>query len=178
MSTVLGNTHGAAGFAGILRVSTRVLPVLLILVVTAVGWFTMAPRAIGGPASYVVTEGASMLPSFEAGGLVITRTQTSYEVGDVAAYHNKDMNAVVMHRIVELDGSRYVLQGDNNDFLDQYRPTADEMVGKKWVYWPGAGRVVNVLRDPITFAMILGGITVLSLRVPGRNRRRRRHHAW
>ena len=136
-----------------------------------------APTAIGGPASYVVTDGTSMLPHFVADGLVVTRTQAQYSVGEVVAYHNRELQAVVMHRIVARDGSRFVFKGDNNEFRDHYHPTKAELVGKEWIYLPGAGRYLLWLRNPTTFAIIIGLIALLSFRAPRRNRRRRRHHA-
>ena len=142
----------------------------------ALAWALIAPTAIGGPASYVVTDGTSMLPHFVANGLVVTRTQPHYRVGDVVAYHNKELRAVVMHRIVARSGERYVFKGDNNDFRDHYRPTREELVGKEWIYVPGAGRYLKMLREPLTFAALLALLTFVSLRSPARSRRRRRHH--
>lgn len=140
-------------------------------------WLLLGPVAIGGPASYVITDGISMLPNFHGDGLVITQRQDQYHVGEVVAYHNEQLHAVVMHRIVGRDGKRFVFKGDNNDFRDQYHPTKAELVGKEWVYWPGAGRYLLMLRDPWTFAVIIGGITMLAFAGSDRSRRRRHHHA-
>lgn len=118
-----------------------------------------------------------MLPTFEPGGLVITRAEDHYEVGDVVAYDNAQLHSVVMHRIVATDGDRFVLQGDNNDFLDGFRPTADEVVGKQWLELPGIGVFVRLVQQPLLFAVIMAGATLFALKVPRRSRRRRRHHA-
>ena len=150
---------------------------LLVLVGLSMGWLTFAPTALGGSASYVITEGRSMLPAFVANGLVITRTRDDYQVGEVVAYHNQQLHAVVMHRIIGRDGDRYVLQGDNNDFIDSYRPNHAEIVGQKWIYWPSGGKYFMFLRSPLNFAMIIGVITLLNLRPPHRSRRRTRHHS-
>ncbi|HET7386935.1 MAG TPA: S24/S26 family peptidase [Nocardioidaceae bacterium] len=160
------------------RIASRAIEAVVILGALLVGWLTVAPTAVGGPASYVVTDGTSMLPHFVADGLVITRKRQSYHTGEVVAYHNKKLHEVVMHRIVARDGDRFVFKGDNNHFRDRYHPTKAELVGKEWVYWPGAGRYLKMLRNPMTFAVIVGLFTVFSVRLPKRNRRRRRHHAW
>lgn len=118
-----------------------------------------------------------MLPRFVANGLVITRTEHEYPVGEVVAYYNKQLKAVVMHRIVARDGNRYVFKGDNNDFRDQYHPTKAELVGREWLYLPGAGSYLLWLRNPATFAIVIGLIALVSFRPAGRTRRRRRHHA-
>lgn len=140
-------------------------------------WALFAPTAIGGPASYVVTDGTSMLPRFHADGLVITRKQAGYHVGEVVAYHNHQLHAVVMHRIAARDGDRFVFKGDNNDFRDRYHPTKADLVGREWVYLAGAGRYLLWLRDPMTFAVVVGLVALLSARPQRSSRRRRRHHA-
>lgn len=114
------------------------------------------PTALGGPASYVVTDGTSMLPHFKADGLVVTRAQDSYHVGEVVAYHNRQLHVVVMHRIVARDGNRFVFKGDNNNFRDLYHPTRADLVGKEWVYIPAGGRYLQWLRSPLVFALLLG----------------------
>lgn len=119
-----------------------------------------------------------MLPNFRADGLVITRTREHYKVGDVVAYHNGDLHAVVMHRIVAERSPRYVFKGDNNDFRDRYEASPADIVGKEWVYLPTAGRYVAPLRDPFTFGALIAGITAMSFLGMKRSRRRRRHHAW
>jgi signal peptidase I len=145
--------------------------------VIAVLFSLFAPTIVGGPASYVVTDGISMLPKFHANGLVITRERSDYHVGEVVAYHNHQLGKVVMHRIVGRDGGRYVFKGDNNDFADQYHAKRSDLVGKEWVYWPGGGRYLNMLRNPFTFAVILGLVTLAAFWGPKHSRRRRRHHA-
>lgn len=161
------------------RVTVGRRSIVGLLAVTALFafWLTLSPTALGGPASYVVTDGTSMLPHFKANGLVITRVEPSYRVGEVAAYHNHQLHRVVMHRIVAMDGDRYVFKGDNNSFTDQYHATQADIVGKEWVYWPDGGTYLNALRNPITFATIIGLIALFAFRVPKRSRRRRRHHA-
>ena len=118
-----------------------------------------------------------MLPHYRAGGLVIIRSESSYSVGEVVAYHNRQFHEVVMHRIVALDGDRYVFKGDNNPGADQYHATKSDLVGRETVYWPGGGRYLNILRNPITFAVIIGLITLIAFRPERRSRRRRKHHA-
>lgn len=120
-----------------------------------------------------------MLPHFHENGLVITREQQSYHIGEVVAYHNKRLHTVVMHRIVARDGSRYVFKGDNNDFQDHYHPTRDDLVGAEWIYWPDGGRYLAMLRQPAAFGVILGllGLFAIKSFMPVRVRnRRRRHH--
>ncbi|MGH3497101.1 MAG: signal peptidase I [Nocardioidaceae bacterium] len=179
--------------AGAVQVSTRVPQAARTVNFRSRGWLaaksagamllciaaflSFAPTKVGGPASYVVTDGISMLPHFRANGLVITHTENSYSVGDIVAYYNHQLHTVVMHRIVAIENGRYVFKGDNNNFRDSYHATKADLVGKEWVYWPGGGTYIAFLRNPVTFAFIIGVIALASLRMPRRSRRRRRHHA-
>lgn len=156
----------------------RLLAVFVTGALAAVCWFTLAPLALGGPASYVVTDGVSMLPHFKAGGLVITHTRPSYHVGEVVAYHNAQLKVVVMHRIIAMDGNRFVFKGDNNDFRDADHPTKSQLVGEEWVYWPGVGTYLKLLRQPWAFGMVVALIASTSFRPSRESRRqRRRRHA-
>lgn len=153
---------------------------LLSLVATALGWYFLAPAAVGGTASYVVTSGTSMLPTITGNGLVITRSHTSYHIGEIVAYHNRELRQVVLHRIVGRDGARYIFKGDNNGFTDPYHPTAADIVGAKWLYWQSGGRLLLNLRTPWVGALLLGGMGMFAMTGGGNNqssrhRRRRRN---
>lgn len=137
---------------------------------------TLAPTAIGGPVSYVVTDGVSMLPHFRADGLVITRAADAYGVGEVVAYHNREMHTVVMHRIVAIQGGRFVFKGDNNPFADEYHARQADLIGREWMYWPSAGRYFSWLRSPGIFGLLIAAATLVAVGLPRRSRRRRRHH--
>ena len=52
--------------------------VVLGLAAAAAAWFLLAPAQLGGSASYVVVEGASMAPGLERGDLVIVRKAAAY----------------------------------------------------------------------------------------------------
>ena len=65
-------------------------------------WFLFAPSALGGSTSYVVTDGVSMEPRFHAGDLALVRSGGDYRVGQIVAYHNRQLGTVVLHRIVAL----------------------------------------------------------------------------
>jgi len=150
---------------------------LLILAAIGVGWHELGPVGLGGRASYVVTDGVSMLPHFHSGGLVVTRSRSSYRVGEVVAYHNHQLHAVVMHRIVARDGDRFVLRGDNNDFQDGFEPTASDIVGQEWLYMPRVGRFWVTFRSPRVFGVTLAllGFIAGTAFVPDDGQRRRRH---
>jgi signal peptidase I len=146
--------HRDEGSAPWMRLSRIVrYGVGLLLLANALVLF--APTALGGRTSYVVTQGTSMLPHFHADGLVLTRAQSTYHVGEIVAYHNQQLRTVVMHRIVATDGTRFVMKGDNNNFRDSYHPRPADIVGKEWVYVAGGGRLTQLVRTPLAFAILL-----------------------
>lgn len=139
-------------------------------------WVLLAPPTLGGRNTYVVTSGVSMLPHFHAGDLVILRRESTYRVGEVAAYQNHELGVVVMHRIVAIRDGRYVFKGDNNDFIDSYEPTKSQIVGAEWVHLPRIGRLLTGLRIPGVAAVFLILLWILSFGRTRVSRRRRRRH--
>ena len=119
-------------------------------------WLSFAPRQVGGPVSYVVTSGISMEPMLHAGDLAVVRERDSYRVGDVVAFYNKDLKRVVLHRILKREGDLYVFKGDNNDFIDSYRPSREDLIGELWIQVPAAGKVLTGSPLLIAILTVLG----------------------
>jgi signal peptidase I len=154
----------------------RILAALPLIAVGIAAWATLAPTQIGGSTSYVITTGISMLPRYHAGDLVLLRHESSYHVGEVAGYHNAELGVTVMHRIVAINGDRFVFKGDNNDFADNYEPTESQILGAEWIHLPGWGNFVLALRVPVIGAVLLGfmWLFVFWPRSGSRRQRRRR----
>ena len=137
------------------RLPDVVITTLLIAALVAI-WIAFAPTNLGGQVSYVLVNGISMEPGYHRGDLVIVRQAAQYQPGDVVTYHDPEMGANVIHRIIAIQGDQYILQGDNNAWIDAYQPTRDDMVGKLWLHLPKAGRAVEWVRAPINMALAAG----------------------
>src|SRR3954463_10777618 len=122
------------------------------LVLAAVWLFW--PLALGGSTTYVSTHGVSMKPRFHTGDLAILRSAGSYAVGDVVAYRSVSLDTVVMHRVVAMDGDRFVIQGDNNDWLDEDHPVQDEVLGKLFLRIPQGGKVLAAATSPVGVGVV------------------------
>ncbi|HWN21912.1 MAG TPA: signal peptidase I [Gaiellaceae bacterium] len=133
------------------------------LVAVVALWLAVGPMQLGGPASYATIVGSSMEPVLERGDLAIVRTQESYGPGDAVLYDDPELGAKVLHRIVRVEAGRYVLKGDNNDFLDETRPGEAEIVGKLWTSIPRAGLVAEWVHQPRHAALVVGLTTLLAL---------------
>jgi signal peptidase I len=149
---------------------------LLTAAVGALCWFSFAPAPLGGTATYVTTAGNSMAPRISTGDLVIARPASSYGVGDSTAYYSAQLKTVVLHRIVAVEGDRFVFQGDNNSWLDPEKPTLDELVGKELLHIPQGGIWLKRLTGPAalaayTFLLLAGGTAATTTRQRRKERR-------
>lgn len=124
-------------------------------------WLAFAPTQAGGMASYIIVIGNSMEPRFHIGDLVITHEETSYHPGDAVVYRNRELENFVFHRILSEDMGRYVLQGDNNSWVDTYQPAQEEILGKLWLHIPRAGVAIKKIRNPFSMAFIAAGMGVI-----------------
>ena len=140
-------------------------------------WFFLGPRFLGGPITYTVISGQSMEPVLVADDLALIRERSDYKIGDAIAYRSRSLGGlVVLHRIVAIDGERFVMKGDNNDFLDSDQPREQDVLGQLWVDVPGGGIAFGYLRSPagMTLAALLIMGTFGAFAVPKRSLRRRR----
>ena len=136
------------------------------LVLIAVIWASFAPTQIGGPASFLTISGTSMEPNFHLGDLVIVHKESDYKIGDVVAYRNLDLDNNVFHRIIGQENDRFIMKGDNNSWVDSYHPLPIDVIGKLWLYVPGAGIWVQAIRQPMNMGIIAGllaGLMAISI---------------
>ena len=145
------------------RSLTRVLAGALGLLVLAAGWLFFGPTQVGGTTSYAVIVGSSMEPMLHRGDLAVIREESTYRAGDVVLYDSPELGSNVLHRIVRVQNGRFVLKGDNNDFLDSDQPAEAQIVGKLWLSAPQVGRVTEWLRAPLHAALLVGLATLLAL---------------
>lgn len=127
-------------------------------------WVMLGPRQLGGSVSYVITQGNSMEPAFHEGDLVIVREAADYAVGDVIAAHDKKLKASVLHRIIQEQEGRYVTKGDNNDFIDEYEPRPEDLMGKRWLHIPGGGVFLRKVLTPFGTSVLIGLLSFVVIR--------------
>ena len=136
------------------------------------GWFaTLRPSVWGGPVTYIVIRGTSMLPTYSPGDLVLVRKAEEYGPGDVVAYRVPEgefgANMILIHRIIGGTGDQgFVLLGDNNDDEDVWYPKESEIVGRPVAHVPSVGLVLTTLRNPLLMASLAAGVTVAVIVVP------------
>jgi signal peptidase len=127
---------------------------------------TLRPVSLGGPATFLVVRGDSMLPTYETGDLLILHTAAAYVVGDAIGYRVPDgqlgAGQVVVHRIIAAgDDGTYVMEGDNNPSPDPWTPATSDIAGKVWAAIPLAGRAIVWIHQPATLAALAAAIAVV-----------------
>jgi signal peptidase I len=126
---------------------------------------TFRPQILGGPATYLVVRGTSMLPLYETGDLVIARPAPAYGTGDVVGYRvpagEIGAGRIVLHRIVGGDASAgFVMKGDNNEAADPWHPLPADIVGERWIVVPSIGRAIDWLHQPVVLAALASSVAV------------------
>jgi hypothetical protein len=87
-----------------------------------------------------------MEPGFHKGEFVLLRTQPSYTTQDIVLYHNPEIGPV-FHRIIAIENNRFVLKGDHNAWIDSYRASPVDIVGKYWLRIPWLGSTIDSFRS-------------------------------
>ena len=143
-----------------------------VLAILGAAWVVFAPFQFGGQTAYVMVAGASMEPALRRGDLVIVRQTDAYQVGDIATYRHP-MIGPIIHRIIGVQGNRYLFKGDANGWIDSYLPSREEIVGRFWLRLPGGGTVIRDLRQPIYLALLSMAVGLVAIRGPWNKGKRR-----
>lgn len=133
-------------------VARRSALVVLIAIVVGAG----ALFVHGGYRSYAVRTG-SMLPGFKPGDLVVDQASKEYRVGDVITFRSTTggPDAVITHRIVEVDGSSFKTKGDANATPDPWTVARSDIVGTVVQHVSHGGYALFYLHQPSGLASLL-----------------------
>lgn len=144
----------------------RTAGTLALLAVAVACALLVWPGFLRGGTAYVIVSGESMEPALSAGDLVVTVRHGSYDTGDVVAYRiprgEPGAGVLVIHRIVGGSAtSGYIMQGDNRDGRDPWRPRPRDVVGAEGLSVPRVGLALAYLRTPLGLAALAGIVTAL-----------------
>lgn len=148
----------------------RLVKVVVVFAALGSWWFTLAPRSIGGPATYVVVSGTSMQPKYHTGDLVIVHRQPSYRLGEIVAVDVDGGH--VIHRLYSGSASAgWHTKGINKTSPDVWTIPNKDILGSAWVLWRGGGRYLSWLGTPTGRAGLAAILAVLVAAFPSRRRR-------
>jgi signal peptidase I len=153
-----------------------IMNIMLVVGLVAI-WIAFAPAKLGGQTSYIIVNGISMEPGFHGGDLVIARKASAYQVGEIITYRDANMGAHVIHRIIGTIEDRFITQGDNNVWIDDYQPVSNEIVGKLWIHLPKMGLALEWARTPINMMLItalLGGLFMVDYGMKTANNKKKK----
>lgn len=153
---VIRHTTEVGAHTGARRFLSYVGSLAVWLFVAFCAWF-LWPSSLGGATTFILVSGRSMEPDYLPGDLLIARAGEP-SIGDAIVYRPGGQygDAKVVHKIVGGDGvSGWEMKGINNDFIDQWKPTNDQVVGLVQVHFPSLGGIGVVLLSPFLWASIL-----------------------
>ena len=148
------------------RRARRIGSALVTTVVVALVVF-LWPARLGGSTNLVVVRGTSMEPVYHLNDIVVARTASDYDVGDIVVFRIPDgvgEGMLVIHRLIgRRDDGSWITEGDNRDTPDDFRIHDDDFVGKPVFVLPRAGRLVQWVSNVDVVAVALGLCGVLLL---------------
>lgn len=107
-----------------------------------------------------IVESGSMSPTIPLGSAIIVRAAPSYNVGDVVTYQRVGDDEATTHRIVGSEVNQgetfFITQGDANNAKDQRPVREQEVFGKVRLSIPYLGYVLDFVRHPLGFLIIVG----------------------
>jgi len=160
---VLDRPELVAPDAPLARRALRALPsVLFYVAVAVIAWFIW-PTSLGGCTTLTLVSGHSMEPTYVTGDIVVARCGQP-AVGDVIVYAPDEVagNSRIIHRVVGGTADGWVMQGDNNEFLDPFEPAGDEVLGVARVHIPKVGLVFQTFSNAwVWIAMIALALAML-----------------
>lgn len=160
---MLDRLEPAAPDATPARRALRALPsVLFYAAALVVAWFIW-PTSLGGCTTLTLVSGHSMEPTYVTGDIVVARCGEP-QVGDVVVYAPDEVEgtARIIHRIVGESEGGWVMQGDNNEFLDPFEPSGDEVLGVARLHIPKVGLVFRTFSNAwVWIAMIALALALL-----------------
>ncbi len=105
----------------------------------------------------LIVRGGSMEPAVALGSvIIIDRDRADPSVGDIVSFREAN-GSIITHRIVAFDGMTYETKGDANASADLERRLGANIVGTTVMSIPYVGYVVQVLRQPAAFVLLLVG---------------------
>jgi signal peptidase len=142
------------------RLFQALATVLLVMaILVSVGIF-VGPR-IGWQVDTVY--GGSMEPAIKLGSLAVIRPVEPETVseGDIITFAPPtDTRITVTHRVTQvIDGEQGLVfrtKGDANEEPDAYTVPAENVVGRVWISVPYAGYVMNFVKKPLGFGLLIG----------------------
>lgn len=101
----------------------------------------------------------SMEPTLHIEDYIIIKKSNEYKIGDIIIYKNEN-SPLIIHRIVQINGNQIITKGDANNLNDE--PILKEQIKGKYICKINyIGKIINFLKKPIIFSILITLITYL-----------------
>ena len=155
------------------RMKDAVRVLLLVVCGTALGINVYMANANGlmknrmpmpfGYGAAVVLSG-SMEPEFSKNDFIIVKETSDYSVNDIVVY--QDLNSLVVHRIVSMDGDFIVTKGDANNVADD--PIHVSSIKGEVIFCiPAIGTLIGFLKTPVGIILTIA-LAIALVEIPRR----------
>ncbi len=148
----------------------RLVLVVSLLAIVGAWWITLAPRSIGGPGTYVVVSGKSMLPLLHTGDLVIAHQQSQYRPGEIVVVSID--GGEVIHRLWAGNAKvGWTTKGINKLTPDLWTIPNKDVLGTKWLVVPNAVGWVRWAGTATGRSALAAALALFVVLMPRRDRR-------
>lgn len=115
---------------------------------------------ITGNIKFLTVLSGSMEPAIKTGSIVLTKPISDYKIGDIITFGpTTKTTPPTTHRIAEIKvvGGEpvYITKGDANNSVDSREIKKSDIIGKTIVKVPYLGYVIDFVRKPIGFVLII-----------------------
>jgi signal peptidase len=112
---------------------------------------------IAGGYQIRLVESGSMEPTIPVGSAIVVKPKALYQIGDIVTYQRHEDTKATTHRIVSIDeNNAFIMQGDANNTPDLRKVQSQEIVGGVYLSIPYLGYILDFLRKPIGFVLLIG----------------------
>lgn len=142
------------------KVILRRIGLALLGLLLGVNIYVLNARSVGGnrlpmPLGFgaAVVQSGSMEPTYCKGDLLFIKPAAQYAVGEIVVYQSG--GSLVVHRILSLDGSTVITQGDANNAPDAPFDVScikGRVVGRI----PAIGLAIDFFKTPLGILLLLG----------------------
>lgn len=111
-----------------------------------------------------VIQSGSMEPTIPTYSVCLVTTRVDYgdlSVGDIVVYTRRSDGQQIVHRIVDVTDAGAITRGDANQTDDGVSVTPDNLYARYIAHIPCGGRIINAIRTPTGYAIIITIVAIL-----------------
>ena len=145
----------------------RVITYIIYTIVVIFALLAISAKFSIGGIKLLVVKSGSMEPTIKTGSLVIDKSQTEYQIGEIVTFRNLDHpNETLTHRIVsediQDDLKLFTTKGDANEDADALTLSQDKILGRVVFQLPYLGYLVAFTRTwPGVIILIIIPATII-----------------